>query len=86
MSGTGPGASLSTRFRHTVRSPAPQQRFGIIAPDLERGEGREAEGRGLHAVFDGLNPERVISAVLSTGTARYALEKATRYALDHKLV
>lgn len=34
---------------------------------------------GLTALFDGLNPERVLSAVICTGVGRYALEKAVRY-------
>ncbi len=33
------------------------------------------EGKGLRAVFDGLNPERVIIAATCTGMARYAMEK-----------
>jgi alkylation response protein AidB-like acyl-CoA dehydrogenase len=38
------------------------------------------EGRGLRAVFDGLNPERVIIASISAGIGRYAIRKAVRYA------
>ncbi|WP_420855058.1 acyl-CoA dehydrogenase family protein [Rhodococcus pseudokoreensis] len=35
--------------------------------------------KGLMPLFDGLNPERVLSAVICTGIARYAIEKACRY-------
>ena len=37
---------------------------------------------GLRAVFDGLNPERIMGATLSIGIGRYALEKATSYARE----
>src|SRR5262249_26044487 len=63
---------------------APERQFSLFLDDVRLpaesliGVG----GRGLHAVFDALNPERVISVVLCTGTARYALEKATRYAKE----
>jgi alkylation response protein AidB-like acyl-CoA dehydrogenase len=40
------------------------------------------EGRGLRAVFDGLNPERVIIASISAGIGRYAIGKAVRYARE----
>lgn len=35
--------------------------------------------KGLVPLFDGLNPERVLSAVICTGIARYAIDKACRY-------
>ena len=37
---------------------------------------------GLRLLFDGLNPERVLSAAISTGIARYALAKASAYARE----
>lgn len=37
-------------------------------------------GHGLRALFDGLNPERVLSAVICTGIGRYAIDKAVEYA------
>lgn len=39
-----------------------------------------AENNGLKAVFDGLNPERVLAAAICTGIARYSLAKAVDYA------
>jgi alkylation response protein AidB-like acyl-CoA dehydrogenase len=36
-------------------------------------------GHGLRPVFDGLNPERVLSAVICTGVGRYAIGKAVAY-------
>jgi alkylation response protein AidB-like acyl-CoA dehydrogenase len=38
------------------------------------------EHQGLKVVFDGLNPERIAAAVRCTGIARYAMDKASRYA------
>jgi alkylation response protein AidB-like acyl-CoA dehydrogenase len=38
------------------------------------------EQGGLAAVFDGLNPERIIAAALANGGGRLALEKASAYA------
>ena len=43
------------------------------------------EGDGLHQVFFGLNPERILSAALANGLARYALEKATTYARERRV-
>jgi len=39
-------------------------------------------GEGLGPMFDGLNPERVLSAVICTGVATYALNKAVSYARE----
>ena len=40
------------------------------------------EGEGLRLVFDGLNPERIMTAVQCTGIARQALDKASAYARE----
>jgi alkylation response protein AidB-like acyl-CoA dehydrogenase len=40
------------------------------------------EGEGLRQVFTGLNPERILTAAVELGIARYALEKAAAYATD----
>lgn len=37
-------------------------------------------GHGLRPLFDGLNPERVLSAAICTGIGRYAIDKAVDYA------
>lgn len=39
-------------------------------------------GSGLDVLFSGLNPERILSAALLNGIARYALDKAVAYARD----
>ena len=38
------------------------------------------EGRGLRVAFDGLNPERILSAAVSVGIGRYALDRGAEYA------
>jgi alkylation response protein AidB-like acyl-CoA dehydrogenase len=40
------------------------------------------EGQGFRQVFHGLNPERITGAALCVGIARYALDRAARYAND----
>jgi alkylation response protein AidB-like acyl-CoA dehydrogenase len=40
------------------------------------------EGEGLRLVFDGLNPERIMTAVQVTGIGRLALEQAAAYARE----
>jgi alkylation response protein AidB-like acyl-CoA dehydrogenase len=40
------------------------------------------EHKGLRVAFDGLNPERILSAAVSVGIARFAIAKATAYARD----
>jgi alkylation response protein AidB-like acyl-CoA dehydrogenase len=40
------------------------------------------ENKGLRVAFDGLNPERILSAAVSVGIARFAIAKATAYARD----
>jgi alkylation response protein AidB-like acyl-CoA dehydrogenase len=44
-----------------------------------------SEGGGLTPLFAGLNPERIISAALLNGAARYALDKATAYANERQV-
>ena len=44
-----------------------------------------SEGGGLTPLFAGLNPERIISAALLNGAARYALDKAAAYANERQV-
>jgi alkylation response protein AidB-like acyl-CoA dehydrogenase len=43
------------------------------------------QDKGLRIVFEGLNPERILGATLSTGLARYALNKAVSYVKDRQV-
>ncbi|HEV7865417.1 MAG TPA: acyl-CoA dehydrogenase, partial [Acidimicrobiia bacterium] len=44
-----------------------------------------AEHEGLRQVFTGLNPERVMGAAQGNGIARYALDKASAYAVERQV-
>lgn len=61
---------------------APEKQWTLYFDGVELGEDRliGAVDQGLKVVFDGLNPERVAAAVMCTGIARYALDKASAYA------
>ncbi|MEU7812833.1 acyl-CoA dehydrogenase family protein [Pseudonocardia sp. NPDC049154] len=65
----------------------PEHQFTVFFDDVRVGP--EAiigdEGNGLRQVFAGLNPERITAACISNGIARYALDKAARYAKDRQV-
>jgi len=52
-----------------------------VGPDALVGE----TGKGLRQVFDGLNPERILVGAICGGVGRYAIERATAYAMDRKV-
>jgi alkylation response protein AidB-like acyl-CoA dehydrogenase len=60
----------------------PEQQWMLFFDDVEVGADQliGTENEGLKAVFDGLNPERIIGAAFCNGVGRYALDKAARYA------
>lgn len=66
---------------------APEKQWTLFFDDVEVEESRLIgdEHRGLQVVFDGLNPERIAAAVMCTGVARYAMDKASRYANERKV-
>jgi alkylation response protein AidB-like acyl-CoA dehydrogenase len=66
---------------------APERQFTLFFDDVRiPGENIVGEiGRGLTPLFDALNPERVLSAVICTGVGLYALGKATRYARERNV-
>lgn len=43
------------------------------------------ENNGLRAVFEGLNPERIMGATQTIGLGRFALDKAVRYAKEREV-
>jgi alkylation response protein AidB-like acyl-CoA dehydrogenase len=43
------------------------------------------QDKGLRVVFEGLNPERILGATLSTGLGRYALNKAVAYVKEREV-
>jgi alkylation response protein AidB-like acyl-CoA dehydrogenase len=76
-----PGLSMTPIEAELV---APEKQFTVFLDDVRVPAGNlvGAAGQGFRAVFAGLNPERVTAAAMSNGIARYALEKATRYARE----
>ncbi|MFY9487406.1 MAG: acyl-CoA dehydrogenase family protein [Solirubrobacterales bacterium] len=61
---------------------SPEKQWMLFFDDVEL----EAErligpaDQGLKVVFDGLNPERILAAVMCTGIARYVMQRAATYA------
>jgi alkylation response protein AidB-like acyl-CoA dehydrogenase len=70
-----------------VEIVAPEKQFTLFFDDVEVDPDRMIgpEGGGLGLLFAGLNPERILSAALLNGVARYALAKAAGYATDRQV-
>jgi alkylation response protein AidB-like acyl-CoA dehydrogenase len=70
-----------------VEIVAPEKQFTLFFTDVEVGPDRliGADGGGLELLFAGLNPERILSAALSNGLARFALERASEYANERSV-
>lgn len=70
-----------------VEVTAPEKQFTltfndvIVPADALVGE----VDQGLHQVFAGLNPERIMAAAFETGIGLYALEKASAYANEREV-
>ncbi len=67
-----------------VEIVSPDKQFTLHFDDVEVGPDRliGGEGAGLRVLFEGLNPERILSAAILNGIARYALDKAAAYGRD----
>lgn len=76
-----PDAEGLTRELIPTALSAPERQFTLFFDNVRIPAGRVVGevDKGLVPLFDGLNPERVLSAVICTGVARYAIEKACRY-------
>jgi alkylation response protein AidB-like acyl-CoA dehydrogenase len=70
-----------------VEIAAPEKQFTIYFDDCVVGADSllGTEGDGLHQVFAGLNPERLMTAAISCGIGRYALDRASVYARERKV-
>ena len=70
-----------------VEIALPDKQFQLFFDDVEVPTSRlvGTEGDGLRVVFDGLNPERIMSASLCNGVGRYVLSIATAYARERKV-
>jgi alkylation response protein AidB-like acyl-CoA dehydrogenase len=66
---------------------APERQWQLFLDDVHVGADRRIgpEGAGLRALFDGLNPERLVGAAMCTGIARYALDKACAYVREREV-
>ncbi len=83
-----PTDSAGLTFQHIDAAlQQPEHQFTVFFDDVRVGpEALIGEvGRGLRQVFAGLNPERITAACISNGIARYALDKAARYAKDRQV-
>ncbi len=67
-----------------VEITSPERQFTLFLDEVQLpAESVVGEpGAGLSALFTGLNPERIASAALLNGIARYALAKGARYASE----
>jgi alkylation response protein AidB-like acyl-CoA dehydrogenase len=57
------------------------KQWQLFFEDVEVGEERRV-ANGLGALFDGLNPERIMAAALGVGAGRLALARAAKYARE----
>jgi alkylation response protein AidB-like acyl-CoA dehydrogenase len=57
------------------------KQWHLFFEDVEVGEDRRV-ANGLGALFDGLNPERIMAAALGVGAGRLALARASAYARE----
>jgi alkylation response protein AidB-like acyl-CoA dehydrogenase len=66
---------------------APESQFTLFFDEVAVGADHllGAEGEGFRQVFAGLNPERLMSAAVSSGVGRYALDSAARYAKERRV-
>jgi len=76
-----------TRQHIPTALQAPEKQWTLFFDDVEVEADRMIgpEDQGLKVVFDGLNPERITAAVMCTGIARYAMEKACTYARERSV-
>jgi len=67
-----------------VEITSPERQFTLFLDDVRLPANSVVgePGNGLAALFTGLNPERIASAALLNGIARYALGKGARYATE----
>jgi alkylation response protein AidB-like acyl-CoA dehydrogenase len=70
-----------------VEIALPDKQFLLFFDDVEVPDDRRIgeEGEGLHVVFDGLNPERIMGASLCNGVGRYVLGVAAAYATERRV-
>jgi alkylation response protein AidB-like acyl-CoA dehydrogenase len=82
-----PQAAGLTRQVIPTALQAPERQFTLFFDDVQLPADAVVGpvGHGLRPLFDGLNPERVLSAVICTGIGRYALDKAVTYTKERRV-
>jgi alkylation response protein AidB-like acyl-CoA dehydrogenase len=70
-----------------VEISAPEKQFTLFFDEVSVPADRliGAEHEGLRQVFSGLNPERITGAAQACGLGRYALDKASAYAVERRV-
>jgi alkylation response protein AidB-like acyl-CoA dehydrogenase len=70
-----------------VEIVAPEKQYTLFFDDVRVPADRlvGAEHEGLRQVFAGLNPERIMGAAQGNGIGRYALDKASAYAVERQV-
>ncbi|MFI6321017.1 acyl-CoA dehydrogenase family protein [Nonomuraea sp. NPDC050556] len=73
-----------TRQPIAMQYIGPEQQWQLFFDDMDVGADRliGGENGGLRALFDGLNPERIIGAAMACGLARRAIDRAAAYARE----
>ncbi len=81
------GAPALKKTLIPVEMVSTDKQYTLFFDDVRVGADRllGTEGDGLRQVFTGLNPERITGAAAGLGLARYALDKAARYASQRKV-
>ena len=66
---------------------SPEKQFTLFFDNVRVGADAliGSEDSGLELLFAGLNPERIMAASMSTGTARWAIDKAVAYAKEREV-
>jgi alkylation response protein AidB-like acyl-CoA dehydrogenase len=66
---------------------SPDSQFTVFLDDVEVGDDAlvGGAGNGLHQVFAGLNPERILVGAICGGVGRYAIAKAADYAKQRQV-
>lgn len=64
-----------------------EEQFTLFLDDVEVGPENVVgvPGKGLRALFDGLNPERLLTAAQAVGLGRWGVAKAVSYGLERKV-
>jgi hypothetical protein len=76
-----------TRTQIPMPNVGPDAQWQLFFDDVEVSEDRLVGGQtgGLGAVFDGLNPERIMGASVTSGAGRRALDMAADYARERRV-